>query len=87
MGLVLSRADYNTILNTTPFMRKVDSGTFTIATPNPRTRSSTTPEVSTITVVAVAKQKSKHEDNGRIYWEYQGVEQALQNQIVTAIDK
>ena len=84
LGLVLRPEDYRSIPNAEPFHRPVDLGTFIVQTPRASRTSSTT---GTVTAMDIANQKAIHEENVRIYWECQAVEQALRNQIIEAIDK
>ena len=85
LALVLKPTDYNNIAISLPFVRPVDPGTFNMTTPRPTTRTTSATPPS-ITAVDIANAKSRHDNQERLYWQCQGVEQALRNQIEQAIE-
>ena len=86
LGLVLNETDYESIPNAIRFIRPQDPGIFSVNTPAIRA-SRTTTTTTPITAVDIANQKAQHDEDVRAYWECQAIEQALRNQIITAIDK
>lgn len=83
LALVLKPTDYNNIAISLPFVRPEDPGTFNLSRPTTRTSSATPPS---ITAVDIANAKARHDHQERSYWQCQGVEQALRNQIEQAIE-
>lgn len=86
LALVLKQADYNNIAISRPFNRPTDPGTFQMPTVSSRASRSSSTLPTTVTAVDIANAKALHEERERLYWQCQGVEQALRNQIEQAIE-
>ena len=84
LALVLKQREYDNINISQPFDRPTDPGTFRMPTSASRNMRSGTP--TPVTAVDIANAKAVHEEKERLYWQCQGVEQALRNQIEQAIE-
>ena len=85
LALVLKTRDYDNIAISQLFERPTNPGTFRLPTSTSSRSTRTTPPSQT-TAVDIANAKAVHEEKERLYWQCQGVEQALRNQIEQAID-
>ena len=100
MGLVISNNAYNSIPNSTPFIRPEHPCPFLVTIPQissttsrqtrATTGANTAPVPSTtaprITAVVVTQQKADYDEKLRLYNETQAVEQALRQQLQEAIE-
>ena len=81
LALVLSTVDYNTIPNSAHFNRPTDPGVFSPAPIGPVLRGA-----QPLSAAEIATLKITYDENLRQYNECQAVENALRNQIISAIE-
>ena len=87
-ALVISPTVYNSIPNSTSFIRLVDPGPFIIQSPptHTATRANTNPVAPLLTGADIHTQKATYDNSLRLYNECQAVDLALRNQINDAVE-
>ena len=79
LAIVIEATEYNIIANAAPFLRRTDTGTFSVTQP-------IGVRGVPLTVADIIAQKIDYDERKRLYNECQGVEVALRNQISEAIE-
>ena len=81
LALVLTDDTYNTIPNSSPFIRPTNPGPFIVQPAGAATRNQ-----PTISAAVVTQQKATWDEKMRLYNECQAVEQALRQQLIEAVE-